>query len=318
MKPNILFIFSDEHGFRYMGHVPEEEGGEKVSTPNFDDLAAKAAVFTDGYCQMPLCSPSRMCVFTGKEQRNCGAWGNESILRPELPTLAQTLERQGYETCLVGKYHLGGSNQMGGFMHRPYGDLTGKCGHQWEPVVGDYIEKSIEGRTREAGVTQFPESLLQENIVSNETLSFLREHKAKNPDKPYFLCASYSRPHFPLTAPKRYMDKYWPNGVTEPKIGATGDAYNHPMSVGMREGFKSDRIDYNEMMKARAAYFACVSFFDEIIGDLLVRLDKGGLLENTIIVYTTDLGEKFRFTDLFSSIIMFKGGDPALSLERLG
>jgi choline-sulfatase len=63
------------------------------------------------------------------------------------------------------------------------------------------------------------------------------------------------------------------------------------MSVGMREGFMADAIDYEEMMRARAAYFACVSYLDEVIGDLLLRLENDDLLENTIIVYTTDHGE---------------------------
>jgi choline-sulfatase len=63
------------------------------------------------------------------------------------------------------------------------------------------------------------------------------------------------------------------------------------MSVGMRRGFQADAIPREEMMKARAAYFACVSYLDEVIGDLLLRLEHDGLLENTIIVYSTDHGE---------------------------
>ena len=112
-----------------------------------------------------------------------------------------------------------------------------------------------------------------------------------NPDKPWFLCASFSRPHFPLTAPRRYFEHYWPNRVTAPKVPASGDAYDHPMSVGMREGFQADAISHDEMMRARAAYLAGVSYLDEVIGELLLRLEHAGLLEITIIVYTTDHGE---------------------------
>jgi choline-sulfatase len=79
--------------------------------------------------------------------------------------------------------------------------------------------------------------------------------------------------------------------VTEPAVPAAGDAYDHPMSVGMRRGFMADAIARDEMMRARAAYFACVSYLDEIVGDLLVRLEAAGLLDNTVIVYTTDHGE---------------------------
>lgn len=305
MKPNVIFLFSDEHGFRFMGHVPVNEGGESVYTPAFDDLASKAAVFTDAYCQMPLCTPSRMCVFTGMEVRKCGAWNNSCVLRPELPTIADTLGENGYETCLVGKYHLSGNNQMGGFKHRPYGDLTGDTGHQIGKIKAGELareqeanaamrkadRKGIRSRTAGVGELEVPESLLQENIVCDETITFIREHTYRNPDKPYFLCASFSRPHFPLNAPHRFIDRYKKTGVSRPKVEATGDAYMHPMSIGMRKGFNVDKISDEEMMNARAAYFANVSFLDEIIGDMLVRLDREGLLDNTIIIYSSDHGE---------------------------
>lgn len=289
-RPNILFLLSDEHGFRYMGHMPEDQGGEPVRTPTFDRLAAQGTVFTDAYCQMPLCTPSRLCILTGKEVRGAGAWYNESVLRPGLTTLPQVLGAAGYETCLVGKMHLGGRRQFAGFQHRPYGDLTGKTGHQWEPI-GDDARKSMRLRTAYVGVTEVPESLIQDQVVTHETVAFLREHQHAHPDQPWFLCASFSRPHFPLTAPSRHVARYWPDGVTEPRVPAAGDAYDHPMSVGMRRGFQADAVSQDEMMRARAAYFSCVSYLDEVIGDLLLRLENDGLLDNTVIVYTTDHGE---------------------------
>ncbi|SVC20826.1 uncharacterized protein METZ01_LOCUS273680, partial [marine metagenome] len=60
-SPNILFLLSDEHSFRCMGHLDEDEGGEPVSTPTFDSLASRGTVFTDAYCQVSLCTPSRLC-----------------------------------------------------------------------------------------------------------------------------------------------------------------------------------------------------------------------------------------------------------------
>lgn len=289
-NPNILFLFSDEHSFRCMGHVPRDEGGEAVHTPAFDKLAASGTIFTDAYCQMPLCTPSRICTFTGKEVRKSGAWSNNAVLRPELETIGSVLGRAGYETCLSGKYHLGGCQQHGGFNHRPYGDLTGACGHQWEPI-NNPERHTMRSRTALAGVTTVPEALMQENLACQEGLAFLREHRHANPDQPWFLCTSFSRPHFPLNAPRRFFDRYWPDQVSEPRVPAGGDAYDHPMSAGMRQGFMADEIDHDEMMKARAAYFANVSYLDEIIGDYLARLEADGFLDNTVIVYSTDHGE---------------------------
>ena len=289
-RPNILFLLSDEHSFRCMGHCPEEEGGEEAYTPTFDRLAEDGTVFTDAYCQMPLCTPSRISLLTGREVRPCGAWTNSSVLRPELPTLPGALADAGYATCLVGKMHLGGSVQYVGFQGRPYGDLTGGTGHQWEPI-GRRDGKGMRQRTSEAGVTEIPESLIQDQVVCHESVAWLRERQSAAPEQPWFLCASFSRPHFPYTTPARHFNRYWPDNITEPKVGAAGDAYDHPMSVGMRRGFMADAISRDEMMKARAAYFACVSYLDEAVGDLLIRLDCDGLLDNTIIVYTTDHGE---------------------------
>lgn len=287
-RPNILFLLSDEHSFRFMGHCDPADR-EPAHTPAFDQLAAGATVFTDAYCQMPLCTPSRMCLLTGTDVRRCGAWSNESVLRPDLATLPKSLSAAGYETALVGKMHLGGNQQFAGFRHRPYGDLTGKTGHQWEPIP--VPRRGMRERTTQIGVTTIPKSMMQEEVVAQETIAFIREHQQSRPDTPWFVCASFSRPHFPLTSPRRHWQRYWPDGVTEPKIPAGGDAWDHPMSVGMREGFESNAIDHQEMLQARAAYFACVSYLDEIVGDLLVRLEQNGLLDDTIIVYTSDHGE---------------------------
>lgn len=290
-RPNILFMLSDEHSYRFMGHVPHEQGGEPVDTPAFDRLATHSTVFTDAYCQMPLCTPSRLCILTGREAQRAGAWSNTSVLRPDLPTLPAVLRDSGYDTSLVGKMHLGGRQQFVGFKHRPYGDLTGKAGHQSEVWSEPNGHDPVQSRTKVVGKTSIPESLLQDQVVAHETVAYLREHQAAHPDTPWFLCASFSRPHFPLTAPSRYVDRYWPDGVTRPRVPASGDAYNHPMSVGMRTGFHVDEITDDEMMRARAAYFACVSYLDEVISDMILRLEGSGLLENTIIVYTSDHGE---------------------------
>ncbi|MBN2451496.1 MAG: sulfatase-like hydrolase/transferase [Lentisphaeria bacterium] len=289
-RPNVLFLFSDEHSFRYMGHCPGPCFAEAVDTPNFDRLAARGAVFRDAYCAMPLCTPSRICTLTGLEVRRCGAWTNESVLRPGLITWPETFAAAGYETVLVGKMHLGGNRQFVGFRHRPYGDLTGKCGHQWEPLDAG-PKQGIRARTVDAGVSEIPESLIQDNVVAQETVAFLREHRHRAPGQPWFACASFSRPHFPLTAPRRWFERYWPDGVGPPAVPAAGDAFDHPMSVGMRRGFAADAIGREEMLRARAAYAACVSYLDEVIGDLLLRLEADGLLENTIVVYSSDHGE---------------------------
>jgi choline-sulfatase len=106
---------------------------------------------------------------TGRNAPEAGAWGNGSVLRPDLSTLPGTLSREGYETCLQGKMHLGGDLQYAGFDHRPYGDLTGQAGHQFEPPHSGAFE--FESLITDVGVTDVPEGLRQERNVVDESVS---------------------------------------------------------------------------------------------------------------------------------------------------
>lgn len=290
-QPNVLFLLSDEHGFRHLSARPAADGGEAVRTPTIDALIAHGAWFDRAYCQMPLCTPSRMCFMSGLEQEQCGAWNNSSVLDARFPTIGQTFGAQGYATCLVGKLHFGGSRQKAGFGHRPYGDFGGPCSHQPDPFTApDSAGRGMRSRTAAAGLSEIPESLLQERMVVDESVAWIREQNARQPDQPWLLNASFSRPHFPLTAPRRHLDRYL-GRVAPPRVGRSGDSADHPMTIGMAKGFQVDAIEHDEMMRARAAYFACVDTLDEILGDFLAILDRDGLLENTVVVYASDHGE---------------------------
>ena len=294
-KPNILFLHSDEHSFRYVSARSRERGGESVHTPTLDGLIAKGVHFDANYCQMPLCTPSRISMLTGRHSHRCGAWGNGSVIPPDLPTFGAHLREKGYATATIGKMHIGGSRQMAGFGARPFGDFGGPCGHQHDPLSmteGDKLPGSdLRSRTVDAGKTEVPEAYLQENIVAKTAIAWAREQEHADPDQPWLLYTSFSRPHFPLTAPSRHLDRYYPEGVTEPRVLRSGDSAHHPMTEGMVKGFRTEEIEPEEGRKARAAYFACVDFLDEMLGDFLATMEHGGLLDNTIIIYTSDHGE---------------------------
>jgi len=295
MRPNILFMHSDEHSFRYLSARSRENGGEPVNTPTLDGLIAKGVHFDAAYCQMPLCTPSRISMLTGRHSHRCGAWGNGSVIPPELPTFGSHLREHGYATATVGKMHIGGSRQMAGFGARPYGDFGGPCAHQHDPLSRLDAEggpgMGMRSRTVDAGLSEIPEAYLQENVVARTAVAWAREQEHANPDQAWLLYTSFSRPHFPLTAPKRHLDRYYPEGVTEPRVLRSGDTAHHPMTEGMVKGFRTEEVEPEEGKKARAAYFACVDFLDEMLGDFLATMEHAGLLENTVIVYTSDHGE---------------------------
>ena len=134
-RKNILLLQSDEHSYRFLSARPREKGGETCHTPTLDSLIAEGAHFESAYCQMPLCTPSRISMLTGRHSHRCGAWGNASVLPPELPTIGSHFRQNGYATATIGKMHLGGSLQTAGFGDRPYGDFGGPCAHQPDPLA---------------------------------------------------------------------------------------------------------------------------------------------------------------------------------------
>lgn len=294
-QPNILFLLSDQHSFRCFSHLDPNGRGEPVHTPTLDGLAARSTVFDQTYCQAAVCTASRISMMTGRSPMRSGGWANNSYLKPGIATLPQRFTEAGYDTCLIGKMHLGGNRQFIGFQHRPYGDMTGRHGHQIEPFA-EVVDMTTYSQNRwmmpaHVGVTQIPESQLQEQAVVRETLAFLREQRHALPEKPWFLCASFCGPHWPLTAPRRHFERYWPHNITPPKVGATGDATAHPLTQRRMAECQCDQLDADGILRARAGYFACVDYFDEILGDLLCLLERDGLLEETIVVYASDHGE---------------------------
>jgi choline-sulfatase len=276
-QPNILWILTDEHNRDVAGFT----GDPIVSTDNLDRLAARSVCFKNATCTNPVCTPSRMSLMTGREAHRCGAWSNHWAIFPEHVTWPAHFASHGYCTCLVGKMHFGGRDQMNGFQHRPYGDLRHGLGHQPDPLnmYPGY------GQAESAGTTEVPESLIQDVIVTRETMSFLLEHQSREPDTPWFACASYSRPHPPFTAPGRYIRRY--RGRVGPAaIGRSGPGDLEPFAQRM----VSELTDEQEII-GREGYYACVDFVDDCVGELLNGLEQTGLTDNTIIIYTSDHGE---------------------------
>lgn len=276
-QPNILFILSDQHDPAITGYA----GDPVVHTPHLDALARRSVRFESAVCTSPLCTPSRMCLLTGKDVHRCAGWNNHWVIFPEHVTWPAHFAAQGYRTCLVGKMHFGGRDQMQGFQDRPYGDLRHGLGHQPDPLA------MFPGyaAARSAGVTEVPESLLQDVVVTRESLAYIKEHEAGDDQRPWFVCASYSRPHPPFTAPGRYLRRYRDRVAGVPSPIIPDEVFARRRAEGHAD------LSAEEIRLGREAYYACVEFLDECIGELLDGLERDGLLENTIIIYASDHGE---------------------------
>ena len=282
-RPNLLLILTDQHARKIAGFA----GDDVAQTQALDRLASSSVQFDAAYCASPCCTPSRMTMLTSKDVHHCSAWANHWVIFPEHVTWPQHFSEHGYRTALVGKMHFGGRDQMQGFQLRPYGDLRHGLGHQPDPISLFPSYAGAEG----AGVTEIPESLLQDVVVTRETLALLREHADAEPGTPWFCCASYSRPHSPFTTPGRYIRRYRDR---VPAVPLPDDFLNRmdPYSRKMWDlESASETLTAEQAIRAREAYYACVDFVDDCIGELLDGLDADGLLENTIVIYSSDHGE---------------------------
>ena len=276
-RPNVLLVMTDEHNRDIAGF----SGDRIVDTANLDRLASRAVQFQNASCANPVCTPSRMCMLTGLDAHNCSAWSNHWVLFPEHVTWPAHFAAHGYRTGLVGKMHFGGRDQMNGFDSRPYGDLRHALGHQPDPLsmYPGY------GNAESAGVSEIPESLMQDVVVTRETLALVLEHYDAEPETPWFVCASYARPHAPLTAPGRYIRRYR-DKVPPPEKGSESAVELEAYAKRLVSDVTDDQV-----VSAREAYYSCVDFVDDCIGELLDGLESQGLLDNTIVIYTADHGD---------------------------
>ena len=290
-RPNILLILTDQHN----PHIAGYAGDPWVETPALDGLAAQAANFTATYCQSPLCVPARYALWTGKLAHHCQAWDNSAILSAEHVTLPGWLAQHGYTTAAVGKMHFRGAEQMYGWQHRPFGDLVESAVSHHQPDPPDTADgRSFNhaiGRFPFAGPTAIPESLLADEVVTTESLAWLLEFAAARLDRPWFFCASYYRPHFPLTAPGRYVRRYLDRRLPQPPLPPGYPDALHPHDRFIVDDFSLLHFSEEEHRRARACYYASVTYVDHCIGRLLRELEEAGCLSNTYVVYTSDHGD---------------------------
>jgi choline-sulfatase len=296
-RPNILLLLSDEHAADIAGFA----GYPHVNTENLDRLADRAVRFDAAISPCPVCTPARMCMLTGKDVHHCAAWNNHYILFPEQLTWPEHFANHGYTTCLVGKMHFGGHDQMQGFQYRPYGDLKHGLGHQPEPLslFPGYANP------QSAAPTEIPESLLSDGVIARESLAFLLEHQASQADKPWFLCAGFTRPHAPYTAPGRYFNRYR-DKTPHPPAPASIAGDLEPFAREYYDTFGYGELSEEQTRRGVEGYHAAVDFMDDCVGELLDGLDKAGLLENTIIIYSSDHGEMMGRHGLWAKAVYYE------------
>jgi arylsulfatase A-like enzyme len=280
-KPNIVFILADDLGY----HDLSVMGSDYYETPHIDRIANEGMIFTDGYANCQVCSPSRASIMsgkftarhgitdwigapTGKEWRKQGR--HNKLLPPEyvhnLPdeyvTLPEALKEAGYKTFFAGKWHLGSKGSWpedhGFDINKGGWDKGSPMGGFYAPWENPRLESGPDG-----------ESLTMR--LAHETASFLEEHQ----DTSFFAFLSFYAVHAPLQTTQEKWAKYR-DKAEEMGIAETGFEMGHFLPI--------------RQVQDHPVYAGLVETMDDAVGVVLKALDELGLAENTIVIFTSDNG----------------------------
>ncbi|MDO5417474.1 MAG: arylsulfatase [Lachnospiraceae bacterium] len=308
-KPNVLLIMTDEMRGDCLGIA----GHPDVKTPYLDTLAAKGIYFPNAYSACPSCVPARASLFTGLSQRHTGRVGYEDGVEWNYgTTLAGELSKGGYYTQCVGKMHVHPLRNYMGFhnviLHdgclQAYRNAEGPY-HENQQNADDYFywlknEKGISADVIDTGLQCnswvarpwiYEEMSHPTNWAVTQSIDFLRRRDRR---KPFFLMTSFVRPHAPYDAPEAYFSLYQRmNDRRGLRAPARGDWDDRAYLKENGRIFDSHSGPEDETMIAeqQIGYYACITHIDHQIGRLLQTLEFDGVLEDTVILFTSDHGE---------------------------
>ena len=292
-RPNVLFIISDD-----LNNLLGCYGDQLARSPNIDRLAARGVVFNRAYCAFPLCGPSRNSMLTGLYPNSTGIQANSLIFRQTIPTqvsMPQAFRQAGYFAARVGKlYHYNVPNSIGTDGHDDPGSWEIEC----NPAGVDRLEEqpSITTLTPNqfGGTLSWLASSKSDEHHTDAKLAadaeWILERCATRRDRPFFLAVGFFRPHTPYVAPKEPYFGYFPEERMPVFSGIKEDQADIPEAGLGSYKKEQDQLTDPLRRQARQAYNASISFMDAQVGKVIATLDRLGLSDNTIIVFTSDHG----------------------------
>jgi choline-sulfatase len=289
---NILFVMFDQMAALSLPVY----GHPVVQAPHIVRLAARGTLFENAYCASPLCSPSRFAMLTGRLPSRIGAYDNATELPASVPTLLHHLRNAGYRTCLSGKMDFTGADQLHGYEERLTTDLS-PSDFGWVPDWEHPAQVQPWFHTLhsvvEAGPCDHSLSLQYDEEACQQAVHWL--HAAANrPDgRPFMLTLSIMHPHDPYQGPRRFWDLYENAEIDPPAEGKRKAKDRNAVERRMFALYDRDEIAISakHIQRARRAYYAMVSYCDDVLGRLLSALEVSGLADNTIVIVTSDHGD---------------------------
>ncbi|MGA7809081.1 alkaline phosphatase family protein [Bradyrhizobium sp.] len=324
---NIVWIMCDQLRHDYLGC----SGHPKLKTPNIDAMAERGVRFRNAYVQSPICGPSRMSFYTGRYMRSHGSHWNGWPLRVGEPTLGDHLKKIGVRNVLVGKTHMAPDLEGMKLLGIPPDSIIGvhvaECG--FEPYERDdglhptgRPRPRYDAYLREHGyeaqnpwehwansgadaagslqngwllahsdkAARIPEQHSETPYMTRRAMDFISE--SETDERPWCLHLSYIKPHWPYIAPEPYASMYGAGDV-QPAVRSQAERQSaHPVFAAYMSMRYSRNMARDEARaKVIPAYMGLITQIDDQMGVLMEFLGERGLLDTTMIVFTSDHGD---------------------------
>jgi len=308
-RPNIVVVMADQLAPQFVGAY----GHPVAKTPHIDALAARGMRFDAAYCNSPLCAPSRFSFMSGQLVSRIAAYDNASEFRASVPTFAHYLNTLGYRTCLAGKMHFVGPDQMHGFQDRITTDIY-PADFAWTPdweAHDERIDKWYHNMAtvKDSGVAVATFQTDYDDEVEFAARRWLidrgRDRAAGNAT-PFCLVASFIHPHDPYVAKPEFWELYDNLPIDLPK--ALPLDRHDPFSRRVMDGIEASVVPLTEedIRRARRAYLANVSYVDSKLGAIVKALEDTGQIDNTLIILTADHGDMLGERGLWYKMTFFE------------
>ncbi len=306
-QPNILFIFTDDHA----SHAMSCYGSKVNQTPNLDRIAREGMLFNNCFCTNSICGPSRAVILTGKHSHLNGFLQNGNKFDGSQQTFPKILRKNGYQTAIVGKWHL--ATQPTGFDYSEI--LVGQGPYYNPPMIRN------GKRVKHVGYTT--------DIITDLALDYLKN--SRNPNKPFMLMFQHKAPHRNWQPGPKYLHMYDDVTIAEPAnlfdnyAGRGTAARQQDMTIAKtmtpndlkltppgnftpeqlkvwnaaygpkNEAFRKANLKGKDLIRWKYQrymkdYLRCIASVDDNVGRMLDYLEATGLTKNTIVIYSSDQG----------------------------
>jgi choline-sulfatase len=306
-KQNILIIMVDQLN----GTLFPDGPAEWLHAPNLKKLAKKSVRFENCYTASPLCAPGRASFMSGQLPSISGVYDNAAEFPSDLPTYAHHLRRAGYQTALSGKMHFVGPDQLHGFEERLTTDIY-PADFGWTP---DYRKPGERigwwyhnmGSVTGAGVAEISNQMEYDDEVAYEATRKLFDLSRGHDPRPWCLTVSFTHPHDPYVARKKYWDLYEDCEYLLPEVSAMhyDDHDPHSKRIFDANDWRNFDITEDDIRKSRRAYFSNISYLDDKIGEILDTLER--TRQEAVILFVSDHGDMLGERGLWFKMTFYEG-----------